>query len=142
MNAFRECDIFSGHVETGKQGIDRNHRKLVVETSSVKVTTSLNFDVAVDGLLMKNKRWDYFLETSAAPGKLHALEVHRFNQRELMGKKEGTLAIMRDLCPAAIAEVSSWNVIAHGNLPRKDLIARFSAETRIRIRRDLPISQV
>lgn len=142
MKVFRQSTHFATRVQAGKKALKGEHRKLLIESSQAKVTGSLDFEKAVEGIQSQEKRWDYFIEAQGVDTVVHAVEVHEFDRSVLVQKKAGTLAILNEVCAPAKEAVKSWHVLVVGDLPRIDLIARFKAETKIQVSRQLNISKL
>lgn len=142
MNALCQAMEFTPYIKPGKQAIKREHRDLLLETRAVKVTKSLDFDRALADQELEHKRWDYFVEASSQVGRSHAVEVHAFERSVLVQKKKGTVALLQNRCPRAVTEIASWTVLIKGDLPRQDLIARFRADSGIRLDRKLHVSKL
>lgn len=140
MKAFRATPHFEPYVKTGKRAVKAEHRPRLIESDSARVLSSISFEDAVAHLHDSRKRWDYFIEVTGAANRMHAVEVHAFEPTVLRAKKQGTLAILRERCPAAEDTIDSWRVIVRGSLPRSDLIARFRADTRIDVDRSIRIA--
>lgn len=143
MMDFINNPLFKEYVNKGKQGIEHTHRSKFIENRKNKCTFSIDFDKASTELKLipKNKRWDYFIETSKYPNKYLAVEVHAYNERELREKKEGTCKIINQYCPGATHNIKSWHVIVKGEI-RNDMMARFKADTKIQIHRILDFSKI
>lgn len=131
MDAFRHAPRFSAHVRDGKGSIKGEHKQLLIESEQARVLASLDFEAALENQDLDCKRFDYFIESSRAKGRCHAIEVHTFKPSELMEKKQGTLVLLARHCPDAKAQVASWHVLVKGAMPRLDLIARLRADSRI-----------
>lgn len=131
------------HAQEGKQALKREHRALLLESREARVLKSVDFEAAAAGRLVQRKRWDYLIETPrAAHAAMHAVEVHEFDQSVLREKKSGTLAILEAHSPGTAQHIRSWHVLVKGALPRLDLIARFKADARIEVGRQLKISKL
>lgn len=131
MKAFRQSKTFSGLVLDGKQAIKREHRPLLVESRAVRVSSSMDFESALENLDLDCKRFDYFIASNIAVNQCHALEIHAFNPSDLIEKKRGTVELLNRHCPDAKAEISSWWVLIKGAMPRADIAARFQADSKI-----------
>ena len=131
MDAFRQSKKFFSFVRNGKQAIKGEHRPLLVESKAARVSSSMDFESALENIDLDCKRFDYFIESNVAANRCHALEVHAFNRSDLIEKKRGTVALLNRHCPDATAEISSWRVLIKGSMPRADIAARFQADTRI-----------
>lgn len=142
MSVLANCALLAPHTLPGKQGIKGEHRKLIKETAARKVFQSVDFELAAEMQMKKLRRWDYFIEVQPNATTMHAVEVHEFDRSALKAKKEGTLTILRATCPASADSIKSWNVIVRGALPRQDVLARFKADSRISLGRDLSISKL
>lgn len=142
MRALRASEHFASHIAKGKQAIKGEHRALILEDKKSKVSATIDFEAAVEGIHADRKRWDYFLELESNPAAMHGVEIHKFDRSSLHSKKVDTLAILADLCAPAVMEIRSWTVIVKGNLPRQDLVARFSADTKIKVRRSLSLNEL
>ncbi len=142
MNAFRQHPLLSQGIKSGKQALKAEHRALMIESRQRKVAFSLDFDAAMTDQYLMHKRWDYFLQTSLSGDDVHAVEIHAYRPTELLGKKNGTLAILGLVCPEGAEAIKSWTALVLGNAPRPDIAARFTAETRIRIARRLTLKDL
>ncbi len=142
MKAFRESAALAGSVRVGKQGLAGQHRERVVESQSARVAASVNFE-DLSRRQPEGRRVDYFLESSRCVDRMHAVEVHAFRPSDLVQKKTGTVALLSTICPAAIPQIESWHVIIQGEMPRRDIKARFEADTQIEIAgRTLSVEQL
>lgn len=134
--------LLGSHVKVGKQALKAEHRPLLLETKAAKVARSVDFEKAVEGQMREYKRWDYFIETSAQSDVIHGVEVHQCKWEELRQKRDDTVAILNALCPGTSAKIKTWQVLVKGELPRRDHLARFKADTRIELCRNLEISKL
>lgn len=139
MQKFKDHPIFSAHIQKGKQALQSEHRALLQEGQEQKITGSLNFDLVLKNKHLQHKRWDYLIEKNSHD--LIAFEVHKFDRSVLIGKKLGTLAILKAEFPNETPAVQSWHVAFLGAVPRQDILARFRAETQINIQRHLQLSK-
>jgi len=143
MSAMEASPLLAPHVRQGKQALKGEHRALLLESSDARVLRSVDFEAAAAGLLVEQKRWDYLMETSRGSAEaLHAVEVHEFDQSALREKKAGTLAILKARSPGTANHIRSWQVLVKGALPRQDIVARFKADARIEVGRQLTISKL
>lgn len=131
MDTFRHDPNFNAHLRDGKQAIKGEHRDLMIETEKARVLASLDFEATMANRDLDCKRFDYFIEISRPAGRCHAVEVHAFKPAELMEKKRGTLTLLARHCPQASTQIASWQVLVKGAMPRRDLIARLRADSRI-----------
>lgn len=131
MKAFRQSKTFSGYVRNGKQAIKGEHRPLLVESKAARVSSSMDFESALSNIDLDCKRFDYFIESNIAMDHCHALEIHAFSASYLIEKKLGTVKLLNRHCPEARVQISSWQVLIKGSMPRADIAARFQADSRI-----------
>jgi hypothetical protein len=140
MERFQAHPLFSAQVQKGKQALKNEHRVLLVESRAIKATHSLDFDHTLKNKHLQHKRWDYMIQTSSQ--QIVAFEVHKYDKSALIEKKRGTLAILNTEFPGESPIINSWHVAVLGPLPRQDILARFRAETRINIQRQLDLPKV
>lgn len=133
MKGFRNSESAKAFVMPGKHALKGEHRAAIVESRRSRVLASLDFEALSASDRRHLKRWDYFIEVDTKPGKAHAVEVHAFEPKALIGKQRGTIELLKSLCPAAIEDIQSWQVVLTGSMPRQDLAARLRAETKISI---------
>jgi hypothetical protein len=142
VKTFRQVPSTAPFVKSGKNALTSLHSHLVIEHRTRRINASLSFEAIALKYKYHEKRWDYFIEISSTPEKCHAFEVHKYKESDLIEKKRGTLHILAKLCPSASTEIVSWHVAVTGDLPRRDLIARFTANTGIHIARILDLSKL
>lgn len=142
MYVFKNTE-YGRAVEDGKQALEGQHRELVKEERGIKCHKSLNFDLICKKLkqLPEKRRWDYLISTNKKPETIIAVEVHNFRVSDLISKKQGTIDILKKHAPLSVKNIQHWRVIVKGDL-RNDLKARFEAETKIKLCRQLSLSEL
>lgn len=142
MKSLKSHSTLARQVKPGKQGLDGQHRSRFIDGADANICSSVDFE-AMSAKISGPARVDYLVESSRCLGVMHAVEIHAFKPTDLWEKKQGTLTLLRQLCPGAIPELRTWHVIVQGATPRTDIAARFFAETKIAIAgRNLSVSKL